>query len=185
MCAGPFNTQHNTNNTTQHTHHNTISLPGQAGCGMLLLARRLTVAILAQGTSWAVAVTQAFLRCWFKSWHACKYTPKFFWHCSTIVCSSSLQVKVRFWLISIYVRNMHVHPVAKFAGRGLPSPSGLLRGPPRTMITKVAGLADLLGGFRGLVIECTRGCFNIQAFHVVSIPQHNTFPHQVLGIDVW
>ena len=58
---------------------------------------------------------------------------------------------------------MHVHPVAKFAGRGLPSPSGLLRGPPRTMITKVAGLADLLGGFRGLVIECTRGCFNIQA----------------------
>ena len=38
-----------------------ISLPGAAGCRMLLLARRATVAILAQGTSWAVAVMQAFL----------------------------------------------------------------------------------------------------------------------------
>ena len=37
------------------------SAPSPSGCKVPLLADRVTVAILAQGTSWAVAVTQAFL----------------------------------------------------------------------------------------------------------------------------
>ena len=147
----------------------------------------VTVAILAQGTSWAVAVTQAFLDagsipCMRVSTHArvVVVVPLLF-----VPCRCRSMFNVHFLVMSVCVRNMHMCPVAKFAGRGLPSPSGILHGSPKTTITKVAGLADLLGGVRGLVIECTRGCFNIQAFHVVSIPQHNTFPHQILGIDVW